>query len=121
MNLPGYGEMIECPYNKMHQLLKSRVQTHLIKCRRNYPNVHKVQCPFNVTHLVNEPELPVRSSQPTHQSRNALTPTAFRIHTDSRDGLPGSGRIRSLQVHVADDVLQPSGGRSRATGRRRGL
>lgn len=63
MNLPGYGELVECPYNKAHQLLKSRIQTHLIKCRKSYPKVQKVQCPFNVTHLINEPELDVSVEQ----------------------------------------------------------
>lgn len=59
MNFPGYGELFECPYNKAHQLSKARAQFHLIKCRKSYPNVEKVRCPFNATHLVNKPELAV--------------------------------------------------------------
>lgn len=68
MNLPGYGELIECPYNKSHQLLKSRIQTHLIKCRKDYPKAHKVQCPFNVTHMINEQELDVSGTAPAEEA-----------------------------------------------------
>lgn len=57
--LNGYESIIECPYNRAHQLLKHRFQTHLVKCRKNYPNVQKVQCPYNAVHLINELELKV--------------------------------------------------------------
>lgn len=56
----GYSNIVECPYNKAHQIENGRrFQTHLIKCRREYEKcrtLHKVQCPFNATHLINEPE-----------------------------------------------------------------
>lgn len=55
----GYEDIIECPYNKAHQILKHRFQTHLVKCSKNYPDVKKVRCPFNAVHLINEPELAV--------------------------------------------------------------
>lgn len=50
MNTPGYDETVACPYNKSHVILKSRLQTHLVKCARNYPDIRLVLCPFNVTH-----------------------------------------------------------------------
>lgn len=52
-------DLLECPYDKHHRILKHRMQVHLIKCRRNHPNVNKAICPFNVTHVLNEPELKV--------------------------------------------------------------
>lgn len=52
-------DLLECPYDKHHRILKHRMQLHLIKCRRNHPSVNKVICPFNVTHVLNEPELKV--------------------------------------------------------------
>ncbi|XP_055712715.1 gametocyte-specific factor 1 homolog [Phlebotomus papatasi] len=56
----GYSNIVECPYNKAHQIENGRrFQTHLIKCRREYEKcrtLNKVQCPFNATHLINEPE-----------------------------------------------------------------
>ena len=61
MNNPsGYDNIVECPYNRAHQVLASRMQTHLIKCQKNYPNVKKVKCPYNSTHLVNKEDLTVR-------------------------------------------------------------
>lgn len=57
--LPGYEERVECPYNKSHQIIKSRFQTHLVKCRKSYPGAAKETCPFNPTHLVNAPEFNV--------------------------------------------------------------
>uniref|UniRef100_A0A1A9W8I4 CHHC U11-48K-type domain-containing protein n=1 Tax=Glossina brevipalpis TaxID=37001 RepID=A0A1A9W8I4_9MUSC len=50
-------ELLQCPYNKSHQILESRMQVHLGRCRRNYAGVRKVTCPFNVTHILNESEL----------------------------------------------------------------
>ncbi|XP_061391645.1 gametocyte-specific factor 1 homolog [Musca vetustissima] len=50
-------DIMECPYEKHHQILRSRMQVHLTRCRKNHTNVKKVTCPFNVTHILNEPEL----------------------------------------------------------------
>lgn len=52
-------KMLECPYDRHHQILMSRMQVHLTRCRKNYPKAKKVTCPFNVTHVLNEPELDV--------------------------------------------------------------
>lgn len=52
-------ELLECPYDKNHRILRNRMQVHLGKCRRNHANVPKVMCPFNVTHVLNKPELEV--------------------------------------------------------------
>ncbi|XP_065088920.1 gametocyte-specific factor 1 homolog [Ochlerotatus camptorhynchus] len=56
--LPGYEDMVECPYNRAHQIMSSRMQSHLYKCRKNYKNLKYVQCPFNETHDFPEQELP---------------------------------------------------------------
>ncbi|KAL9884964.1 gametocyte-specific factor 1 homolog [Glossina fuscipes fuscipes] len=50
-------ELLQCPYDKAHQILESRMQVHLGRCRRNHAAVPKVLCPFNVTHILNKPEL----------------------------------------------------------------
>lgn len=50
-------ELLECPYETSHRILKSRMQVHLGRCRRNHTNVPTVTCPFNVTHVLNKPEL----------------------------------------------------------------
>lgn len=48
--LPGYDETVTCPYNKCHIILRSRIQTHLIKCARSHPDIKLEVCPFDVTH-----------------------------------------------------------------------
>ncbi|XP_061386375.1 uncharacterized protein LOC133321298 [Musca vetustissima] len=55
--------MVECPYNKAHRMLRKRLQSHLLKCRLQYPNVELRKCPFNLSHLIPEPEF-------THHATN---------------------------------------------------
>lgn len=57
--VPGYVRTVTCPYNKSHNILSERFQTHLVKCAKNYPNINLLKCPFNTTHLVVESELDV--------------------------------------------------------------
>lgn len=48
--LPGYDKMVVCPYNKSHMILKSRIQTHLVKCEKQHPEIKLETCPFDITH-----------------------------------------------------------------------
>lgn len=48
---------MECPYNRAHQIMSFRMQTHLYKCRKNHKDLKFVKCPFNETHDLPEPEL----------------------------------------------------------------
>ncbi|KAM7348290.1 gametocyte-specific factor 1 homolog [Cochliomyia hominivorax] len=50
-------DLLTCPYNESHLILRKRFQVHLIRCRRSYPNAAVVVCPFNVTHRVKKVEL----------------------------------------------------------------
>ncbi|XP_039959018.1 gametocyte-specific factor 1 homolog [Bactrocera tryoni] len=50
-------DILTCPYNLSHQILRCRFQVHLVRCRKSHPDAKKVVCPFNVTHRVNEQEL----------------------------------------------------------------
>eukprot|EP00093_Oithona_nana_P013893 13893.XXX_344533_343793_1 [CDS] Oithona nana genome sequencing. len=45
-------ELITCPYNKFHQIRPTRIQYHLIKCKKRYPNADMIICPFNASHHV---------------------------------------------------------------------
>jgi U11-48K-like CHHC zinc finger len=49
--------MLTCPYNSAHQILRHRMQTHLVKCRKSYPDVVMRTCPFDTTHTVPDNEL----------------------------------------------------------------
>ncbi|XP_014085441.1 gametocyte-specific factor 1 homolog [Bactrocera oleae] len=55
-SLENDNDVVECPYNPAHRLLRKRLQPHLIKCRVNYPQLELQKCPFNNTHHIPEPE-----------------------------------------------------------------
>ncbi|XP_067637633.1 protein D7-like [Eurosta solidaginis] len=58
-SLENDSDVVVCPYNKAHRLLRRRLQSHLIKCRKNYPQLELQKCPFNVTHHIPEPEFAI--------------------------------------------------------------
>ncbi|XP_048003490.1 gametocyte-specific factor 1-like [Leguminivora glycinivorella] len=39
---------ISCPYEPNHRVPRSRIQGHIVKCQKNYPEL--AICPFNATH-----------------------------------------------------------------------
>lgn len=45
-----------CPYNKAHSILAKRMQTHLVKCRRQHPKAEMVVCINNAKHIIPKPE-----------------------------------------------------------------
>ncbi|KAM9319905.1 gametocyte-specific factor 1 [Gastrophryne carolinensis] len=51
--------LLQCPYDSNHQIRACRFPYHLIKCRKNHPELAKqfVTCPFNARHLVPRGEL----------------------------------------------------------------
>jgi len=56
MGLMPWEKTTTCPYNPAHQITIERIQSHLIKCRRNHPNSNHVICPFNASHHIPQPE-----------------------------------------------------------------
>lgn len=70
--LPGYNDTVICPYNKCHVILKSRIQTHLVKCARTYPDVELETCPFDVTHRYRKEDSKVNSLNQCHCSSSLL-------------------------------------------------
>ena len=50
------SQLLTCPYNSSHKIAKDRIQTHLVKCRRNHPEADLVVCPYNASHRVPMPE-----------------------------------------------------------------
>ncbi|KAI9584210.1 hypothetical protein GQX74_010545 [Glossina fuscipes] len=45
-------EFAVCPYNNAHRVLRIRMPSHIIKCRKNYKGPQLEQCAYNATHLV---------------------------------------------------------------------
>ncbi|CAK9799075.1 Gametocyte-specific factor 1 [Anthophora quadrimaculata] len=57
MYKPLIDPIMRCPYNKSHSIVKSRLQKHIVKCEKNYPDHYKVMCPYNATHRLFKIEL----------------------------------------------------------------
>uniref|UniRef100_UPI001E1AFAC2 gametocyte-specific factor 1-like n=1 Tax=Jaculus jaculus TaxID=51337 RepID=UPI001E1AFAC2 len=59
MESPDPERLLQCPYVKNHHIRACRFPYHLIKCKKNHPDVAKqlATCPFNARHLVPRAEL----------------------------------------------------------------
>lgn len=44
-------EIIECPYNSQHRIIRHRMPYHIVKCKKNYIGIPLETCPFNAMHL----------------------------------------------------------------------
>lgn len=40
--------IVKCPFNPKHVFTQDRLQSHILKCMKNYPN--HVTCPYNALH-----------------------------------------------------------------------
>ncbi|XP_076648892.1 uncharacterized protein LOC143356799 [Halictus rubicundus] len=49
--------VVTCPYNNLHLIARSRLQKHIVKCEKNYPEHYKIMCPFDATHRLDKSEL----------------------------------------------------------------
>ncbi|CAL4119003.1 unnamed protein product, partial [Meganyctiphanes norvegica] len=45
-------KLVPCPFNESHQILPHRMALHIIKCRKNYPDVEMRTCQYNATHII---------------------------------------------------------------------
>lgn len=53
----GYDKYVSCPYEMNHQILLSRLQYHVEKCKKSHLTGQRMlECPFNATHKVPEIE-----------------------------------------------------------------
>ncbi|XP_031628560.1 gametocyte-specific factor 1-like [Contarinia nasturtii] len=97
--LPGYENTVVCPYNKCHIILKSRIQTHLIKCAKQHPEIVLETCRFDVTHKFpaaernsHEAECPSRENFDRYlysvSTNNTNTGTASQSTTNTRRNPP---------------------------------
>uniref|UniRef100_A0A673G7Z8 Zgc:56699 n=1 Tax=Sinocyclocheilus rhinocerous TaxID=307959 RepID=A0A673G7Z8_9TELE len=53
------NRIVQCPYDKNHQIRASRFPFHVLKCRKNHPKLASElkTCPFNARHLIFKHEL----------------------------------------------------------------
>ncbi|GAA6216624.1 gametocyte-specific factor 1-like [Lates japonicus] len=84
-------KLLQCPFDKNHQIRSCRFPYHLIKCKKNHPKLASElkTCPFNARHLVPKHEL-------THHTETCED----RISVYSEDGGSTNGHCK-WQVPVS--------------------
>lgn len=50
-------ELVSCPYNKEHRIIRYRLPYHIIKCKKQYVGTQLHTCPFNAMHLVDKNQM----------------------------------------------------------------
>ncbi|CAH0730651.1 unnamed protein product, partial [Brenthis ino] len=71
---------VTCPYNSSHRVPRSRIQSHLVRCKEKNPNF--VICPYNATHRL--PESEIKGHVVNCPSKDAIFPneTTVQIKPD---------------------------------------
>ncbi|XP_043464705.1 gametocyte-specific factor 1-like [Leptopilina heterotoma] len=49
--------VVQCPYDSNHKVTRSRLQMHLVKCEKNFPEDFRRICPYNATHRLPKAEM----------------------------------------------------------------
>lgn len=75
-------KLLQCPFDKNHQIRACRFPYHLLKCRKNHPKLASElkTCPYNARHLVPKHEL-------NHHTENCED----RISVDSKNDAIADG------------------------------
>lgn len=76
-------DLLICPYNKSHEIQPHKMQAHLIKCRKQYPNVKLNQCPFNSNHLLRKEDF--QHHKETCADREAFNQLVNQLTVDDGD------------------------------------
>jgi hypothetical protein len=58
---------VTCPYNEHHSVRLNRMQYHLTKCQKNYPDADFAICPFNARHHIPRINLESHIKECPHQ------------------------------------------------------
>ncbi|XP_037052370.1 gametocyte-specific factor 1-like [Bradysia coprophila] len=45
-------ELMECPFNSSHRIIRHRMPIHLVKCKKSYTGPPLESCPYNAMHMV---------------------------------------------------------------------
>ncbi|SPP78098.1 gametocyte-specific factor 1 homolog [Drosophila guanche] len=52
-------DILICPFDEGHSILRSRMAVHLVRCAPNHHGSKKVNCPFNITHICTITEMKI--------------------------------------------------------------
>ncbi|XP_052897061.1 uncharacterized protein LOC128303990 [Anopheles moucheti] len=79
----------QCPFDPLHKIAAKTFASHLVKCKRQHPDIKLVTCHFDTSHLVKEENL--RDHMKTCSGRKELLQYKVIINNtagDSKDKLP---------------------------------
>lgn len=68
---------VSCPYNSAHRVPRSRIQSHIVRCKEKNPNL--IICPYNATHRLPESEIKVHVLN--CPSKDAIFPSKLNERT----------------------------------------
>lgn len=54
---PQGDSYVQCSFNQHHIILRSKLASHIVKCKKNYPRHNKIQCPFDATEYIDRDKL----------------------------------------------------------------
>ncbi|KFB49114.1 AGAP008624-PA-like protein [Anopheles sinensis] len=50
-------EMLTCPYNPSHVIIRHRMPYHLVKCKKQHSLTQLVSCPYNAMHVMPQSQM----------------------------------------------------------------
>ncbi|KAF7240265.1 Gametocyte-specific factor 1, partial [Varanus komodoensis] len=85
-------QLIQCPYDKNHQIRACRFPYHLVKCRKNNQKIAKelVTCPFNARHRVHKWEFKLHTA-------SCKDKVSLEIHTANSNQNNGMKEVTACQ------------------------
>ncbi|XP_076874830.1 gametocyte-specific factor 1 [Brachyhypopomus gauderio] len=86
------NKLLQCPYDKNHQIRACRFPFHLLKCRKNHPKLASElkTCPFNAKHLM-----------PKHELSHHVENCEDKPRPVSAEEEPSKEMLRKFQVPVS--------------------
>ncbi|XP_048343634.1 gametocyte-specific factor 1-like [Sphaerodactylus townsendi] len=80
-------QLLQCPYDKSHQIRPCRFPYHLVKCRENNKKIAKelATCPYNARHRVPRQELSLHMSSCENKVSQELEGVAYGSTNRARE------------------------------------
>jgi len=101
MPICSWEKTITCPYNPSHQITQERIQTHLVKCRRNHPDMDMAVCPYNASHHIPKAEEAMHVTHCPDRKIIELSKYSWAMHKPGQHGnvsMPEPVRMSSRDI-----------------------
>jgi len=105
MPLLPWEKTLTCPYNPSHQITRERIQTHLVKCRKNHPETDIDICPYNASHHVPKPELQFHVTQCPDRKIVELAKYSWAMDKPGNHGNVSMPQPSGLKNHEVMNIM----------------